>query len=97
MAKECLIQKQKKQAAAWAKLMEEQKAIDALPADKRAEAQAEFDAKRVKHRMFKSRQYNRCAITGRSGGYVGYFGICRQQFRSMAHKGELPGVKKSSW
>lgn len=97
MAKECLIQKQKKQSLAWAKLQEEQRAIEALPADKRAEAQAAFDAKRIKNRQFKSRQYNRCAITGRARGYIGYFGICRQQFREMAHRGELPGVVKSSW
>src|SRR5665648_261223 len=25
------------------------------------------------------------------------FGICRICFRTMAHKGELPGVTKSSW
>lgn len=97
MAKECLIQKQKKLALAWEKLQQEQREIDALPADKRAEAQAAFDAKRIKNRMFKSRMYNRCSITGRARGYYGYFGICRQQFREMAHRGELPGVKKSSW
>ncbi len=40
---------------------------------------------------------NRCAVTGRSRGYMRYFGLSRQQFREMARRGELPGVKKSSW
>ncbi|MEK9176778.1 MAG: 30S ribosomal protein S14 [Patescibacteria group bacterium] len=40
---------------------------------------------------------NRCNITGRSRGYMRYFGLSRQQFREMARRGELPGVKKSSW
>ncbi len=40
---------------------------------------------------------NRCAVTGRSRGYMRYFGISRQQFREMARRGEIPGVKKSSW
>ena len=97
MAKQCLIEKQKRKSLEWAKVMEEQRAIDALPADKRAEAQAAFDAKRIKNRQFKARQYNRCSITGRARGYYGYFGLCRQQFREMAHRGELPGVKKASW
>ena len=25
------------------------------------------------------------------------FGICRVCFRELAHKGEIPGVKKASW
>lgn len=40
---------------------------------------------------------NRCSITGRSRGYMRYFGLSRQQFREMARRGEIPGVKKSSW
>ena len=40
---------------------------------------------------------NRCSVTGRSRGYMRYFGISRQEFREMARRGEIPGVKKSSW
>jgi small subunit ribosomal protein S14 len=25
------------------------------------------------------------------------FGICRICFRELAHKGELPGIRKASW
>ena len=40
---------------------------------------------------------NRCFVTGRSRGYISYFGLSRITFREMAHKGLLPGVKKASW
>lgn len=43
------------------------------------------------------RQHNRCSITGRPKGYIRQFGISRIQFREMASKGLIPGVRKASW
>ncbi len=40
---------------------------------------------------------NRCAISGRSRGYLRAFGLSRIQFRELAREGKVPGVKKSSW
>ncbi|HEY7751429.1 MAG TPA: 30S ribosomal protein S14 [Ignavibacteriaceae bacterium] len=40
---------------------------------------------------------NRCMFTGRARSYYRKFGVSRLVFREMALKGELPGVKKSSW
>ena len=40
---------------------------------------------------------NRCAITGRSRAYMRQFGLSRIQFRGMALRGELPGIKTASW
>lgn len=40
---------------------------------------------------------NRCMITGRPRGYYRKFGISRLVFREMALRGEIPGIKKSSW
>ena len=40
---------------------------------------------------------NRCALTGRSRGYMRKFGVSRIVFREMALAGKIPGVKKSSW
>ena len=40
---------------------------------------------------------NRCQITGRPRGYIGYFGMSRIVFRDMALAGKIPGVKKASW
>jgi len=43
------------------------------------------------------RLHNRCSMTGRPKGYIRQFGISRIQFREMASKGLIPGVKKASW
>ena len=43
------------------------------------------------------RLHNRCQITGRPKGYMRQFGISRINFREMALKGLIPGVKKASW
>ena len=44
-----------------------------------------------------NRVRNRDAITGRSRGYYGFFGLSRITLREMAHKGFLPGIRKASW
>ena len=43
------------------------------------------------------RLHNRCKLTGRPKGYMRLFDISRIQFREMASKGLIPGVKKASW
>lgn len=43
------------------------------------------------------RRNNRCLISGRTKGYFRDFGISRHFFRELAHKGLLPGIRKSSW
>ncbi|OGE10666.1 30S ribosomal protein S14 type Z [Candidatus Curtissbacteria bacterium RIFCSPLOWO2_01_FULL_42_26] len=53
--------------------------------------------KNDKKQKFQVRHRNRCKICGRPRGYIRKFGVCRLCFRSLAHKGEIPGVKKSSW
>ena len=40
---------------------------------------------------------NRDKIDGRPRGTFQKFGISRVRFREMAHRGELPGITKSSW
>ncbi len=97
MAKQALIEKQKKLAAQWEVLHKKEQEILALPKEQREQAMAEFNAMRLKKRHYKTRRYNRCSLTGRAAGYIGYFGVCRQAFRELAHKGMLPGVTKSSW
>jgi Ribosomal protein S14 len=43
------------------------------------------------------RFHNRCSITGRPKGYMRQFGLSRIQFREMASKGLIPGIRKASW
>ncbi|WP_456272295.1 30S ribosomal protein S14 [Bacillus sp. AK031] len=44
-----------------------------------------------------TRLKNRCDVTGRPRGYLRKFKMSRIAFRELAHKGQVPGVKKSSW
>ncbi len=46
---------------------------------------------------FLVQKHNRCKICGRPHAYMRRFGICRMCFRRMAHRGEIPGIKKASW
>ncbi|WP_120285216.1 30S ribosomal protein S14 [Rhodococcus rhodochrous] len=40
---------------------------------------------------------NRDAVDGRPRGHLRMFGLSRIRMRDLAHRGELPGVRKSSW
>jgi len=44
-----------------------------------------------------TRLNRRCKISGRSKGYYRKFGISRIALRELALRGQLPGVRKSSW
>lgn len=60
-------------------------------------ARTSLIAKSQKKPKFSTRKVNRCWKCGRNRGYLRRFDICRICFRELAGKGELPGVKKSSW
>ena len=44
-----------------------------------------------------ARVRNRCKLTGRARGFLGKFGLCRNEFRRLASFGQIPGVTKASW
>ena len=44
-----------------------------------------------------TRLRNRDVVDGRPRGHLRRFGLSRIRFRDMAHRGELPGITKSSW
>ncbi|MEI6092880.1 MAG: type Z 30S ribosomal protein S14 [bacterium] len=46
---------------------------------------------------FEVRKRNRCQVCGRARAYIRRFDLCRLCFRSLALKGEIPGVTKASW
>ncbi|MGH9380940.1 MAG: type Z 30S ribosomal protein S14 [Thermoanaerobaculia bacterium] len=54
-------------------------------------------AKTKKALKYRVRHRNRCSQCGRPRGFLRQFGLCRICFRSLALKGYLPGVTKSSW
>ncbi|MDY7025075.1 MAG: 30S ribosomal protein S14 [Pseudomonadota bacterium] len=40
---------------------------------------------------------NRCGLTGRPHGYYRKFGLSRIKLREAGMRGDVPGLKKSSW
>ena len=63
---------------------------------------ADFDITALKNKAagkpkFKVRAYTRCQVCGRPHSVYRKFGLCRICLREKAHRGELPGVTKSSW
>lgn len=40
---------------------------------------------------------NRCGICGRARAYYRKFQMCRICLRRLAHRGEIPGLRKASW
>jgi len=46
---------------------------------------------------FMTRRVRRCELCGRARSVYRKFAICRICFRELAHKGQIPGVRKASW
>jgi small subunit ribosomal protein S14 len=46
---------------------------------------------------FSTRAYTRCERCGRPHSVLRKYKLCRICFRELASKGQIPGVKKSSW
>ncbi|OBG29240.1 30S ribosomal protein S14 [Mycobacterium sp. 852002-51057_SCH5723018] len=101
MAKKSKIVKNDKRrviVARYAERRAELKAIIRAPStspDRRLAAQAELarqprDASAVRIR-------NRDAVDGRPRGHLRKFGLSRVRLRELAHQGQLPGIRKSSW
>ena len=44
-----------------------------------------------------SRERNRCALSGRSRGVYGKFGLGRNMLRKATMNGDVPGLRKASW
>ena len=63
--------------------------------DEKLEIQEQFA--KLPRNSCPTRLNRRCAISGRSRSYYRKFGVSRIAFRELALKGQLPGVRKSSW
>ncbi len=100
MAKLALINKQKKREKMVAKYAKKREAIKAKMSVN-ATPEERMDAMKKLAKLPRNanptRLHNRCSVTGRARGYSRMFGLCRQQLRTMASEGKLPGVRKSSW
>jgi len=70
--------------------------IDPTSTDEQREA-ARLGLQKLPRDASPVRLRQRDAIDGRPRGNIRLFGISRVRFRDMAHRGELPGITKSSW
>ncbi|WP_075530591.1 type Z 30S ribosomal protein S14 [Ligilactobacillus sp. WC1T17] len=46
---------------------------------------------------FSTQAYTRCERCGRPHSVYRKFKLCRVCLRDLAHKGQIPGMKKASW
>lgn len=53
--------------------------------------------KAAKAPKFSTRKHNRCELCGRPRGYYRRFHICRICLRTLASRGQIPGMRKASW
>lgn len=54
-------------------------------------------ARSKKTQKYSTRRVRRCWRCGKQRSYMRKFDLCRICFRELADKGEIPGIKKSSW
>lgn len=66
-----------------------------LPDEERATARLKLQ--KLPRDTSPCRVITRCSLTGRPRGNYRKFGLSRMAFRSLAHRGLLPGVTKASW
>jgi small subunit ribosomal protein S14 len=68
---------------------------EALSFEERLEAQIKLS--KMPRDGSRSRQRNRCGLTGRPRGNLRKFGLSRIAVRELASWGQIPGLIKSSW
>ena len=80
--------------------MKQREAMVAKYAEKRQSLKAAGDyagLQKLPRDASPTRLHHRDRIDGRPHGYMRKFGMSRVKFRELAHKGQIPGVKKASW
>jgi len=103
MAKKSILQRQIKRELLVSKYSEKRKQIlDKLKSIKYITSLEEIfkfnkQLQKLPRNSSCNRLRNRCWKTGRSRGFIRYFGLCRNAFRELAHNGFIPGVIKASW
>lgn len=99
MAKQSMVAREVKRAKMVAQYAEKRAALKEIV--RKGEPAEAYEAARKLQCIPKNanpiRLHNRCKLTGRPKGYIREFGLSRIQFREMASKGLIPGVKKASW
>lgn len=101
MAKASMIARERKRAKLHAKYADKRAALKKIIADPNVGIE-EKDAASAKLQSLprdssRSRQRNRCNLTGRPHGYFRKFGLSRNKLREHTMRGDVPGLVKASW
>ncbi|MEI8631648.1 30S ribosomal protein S14 [Vibrio sp. PP-XX7] len=101
MAKQSMKAREEKRAKLVAKYAEKRMALKATINDVNVSEEERWDAvlklQALPRDSSASRQRNRCNQTGRPHGYLRKFGLSRIKVREACMKGEIPGLRKTSW
>ncbi|MBX2846738.1 MAG: 30S ribosomal protein S14 [Acidiferrobacterales bacterium] len=101
MAKKSMVAREVKRAKLNNRLHAKRSELKAIISDQEVEYEEKWNAMMALQKLprdsGKTRQRNRCALTGRPHGYYRKFGLSRNKLREVILKGQAPGVVKSSW
>ncbi len=101
MAKQSMIQREKKRAKTVAKYANKRAALKAVIASVDASDDEKWEAQVALQKLPRNaspvRQQRRCQVTGRPHAVYRKFGLCRNKLREAAMKGYVPGLVKASW
>src|SRR3546814_18452163 len=98
MAKSNMIEREKKRAALAARYAKKRaslkETISSVTASDEEKEKAVIALQKLPRDSSKSRQRNRCALTGRSRGVYTKFGLGRPKLREADNRGEVTGLQK---
>jgi len=101
MAKSSMKAREASRAKLVAKYAEKRATLKAIISSVNSSEEERWDAvlklQTLPRDSSKSRQRNRCNVTGRPHGYLRKFGMSRIKVREAAMRGEIPGLRKASW
>lgn len=101
MAKQSMIEREKKRAKLVAKFAAKRATLKAVINDLNATDEEKWDAQMALQKLPRDaspvRQQRRCQVTGRPHGVYRKFGLCRNKLREAAMNGYVPGLVKASW
>ena len=101
MAKQALIEREKKRARLAEKFSGKRTSLKATIDDQSKSEEERYEARLALQALPRNsnptRKRNRCAITGRPRGTFRKFGLGRSKLREIAFRGEIPGLTKASW
>lgn len=101
MAKVSMVQREEKRARTVAKYAERRAELKAIIKNPNTPDEERMDAvtrlQKLPRDASPVRKQNRCRQTGRPHGVYRKFGLGRNALRQATMRGDVPGLRKSSW